>query len=106
VRCAARAELERLLDEAPDEGQRAELHYLLWRTAPESPLESNEAIDHRDEALRIYRAFVDESPTHAYLKRIAELSIGVATRADDAIDAGAENEPPRIMPTAHRDTRD
>jgi len=58
--------LHRLLIEASDDNQRAELHYRLWKIGAA-------VVDHRAEALRIYEALIEKTPKHDYRKRIEEL---------------------------------
>jgi hypothetical protein len=63
---AAHAKLMAMLKEAADDGQRAALHYWLWK------LNATDA-DHRAEALRLYQSLWEKTPKHNYRKRIDEL---------------------------------
>ncbi len=60
--------LEQLLQEAEDEWQKAELHYDLYRATASTA--------HRGEALRLYRAMLEEKPRAEYRERVSELETG------------------------------
>jgi len=63
----AQDSLNKILERATDDHQRAELHYWLWRLGATDS-------DHRTEALRLCRTLSEFSPKQDYGKRIAELS--------------------------------
>jgi len=73
--CAAGiAALDDLLVGASDDGQRAELHYQLWRLrSTEGGAGNTDDRDNRSEALRLYRLLVETTPKHDYRQRITEL---------------------------------
>ncbi len=73
----ATASLQRIVAQASDDEQQAELHYLLWKLAAADS-------DHRLEALRRYEALLESSPKPAYRDRIDELSTTPPTEQHDA----------------------
>jgi len=64
--------LTRMLDEAAEDEQRAELHYRMWR-AEDGGRRTEEWEAHRDEAVRLYTELSEKTPMHAYHQRIEEL---------------------------------
>jgi len=62
----AQANLESLLTESTGDNERAELHYWLWKF-------NGTALDHHDQALRLYRSLVETAPLRDYRERIDEL---------------------------------
>ncbi|MGE3800806.1 MAG: tetratricopeptide repeat protein, partial [Candidatus Kapaibacterium sp.] len=63
----ATSNLETMLKEATDDGQRAEVHYRLWKL-------NTEDIDHHAEAFRLYQSLLEKTPKYEYQTRIEELS--------------------------------
>jgi len=72
----ATATLQRMVAQADDEEQRAELHYLLWKLAAADS-------DHRLEALHRYEALLESSPKPTYRHRVDELSARPPTEQHD-----------------------
>ena len=78
---AAEAMLQKMLEEANDDIQRAELHYCFWTLASDHssglarPVVSkaSQRESHRGEALRLCRELLKKTPIPVYHKRIEEL---------------------------------